>query len=188
METYSYDWSDFPDGEPLCPLKMATRVADDAGITTELESVTVDGDAEEVIFAFDDTLGGSEVTALDALVAAFVCETLDELKTRLILEVDTVTKEYMHSKYPPHDLDFYNGILTDAVASGLTNRAAYIGAILAWAISISMGYFGPKQASIVAASTKAEAEAVSFSLEDCAATFDATDPGASIAGALAIED
>jgi hypothetical protein len=188
MPHYSYDFGDFPQGECLDPEKLTARVVADAGITTQLVWVTVDGDAESVWFEFEEELSGGEVTALDAIVAGFECETLEELKTRRIFDLDEATKNYLHSRYPAHDLDFYNGILTDAVASGLANRAAYVGAILAWAMSFSVGYFDPKKAAIAAAETKAAAEAVSFSVEECASIFDATDPGASIGGALAIED
>ena len=188
MASYPYDWTDFPDGEPLCCEKLTARVEAEAAITTALDAVSTDGEAETVIFDFADTLAGAEVTALDAIVAGYECETLAELKLRRIGELDTVTREYMTSRYPSHDLDLWNGILTDAVANGLTNRAAYVGGILGWAMSLSVGYFDPKKTAINAAADKAAVEAVTFSAEDCASTFDPSDPGATIAAALAIED
>lgn len=188
MANYSYDWTDFPGGETLCPEKLTTRVEDEAGITTDLDSITIHGEAETAVFVFDGTLSGAEETALDALVAGFVCETLAELKARKIEELDEVTMGYAHSRYPAHDLDFYNGLLTDAVATALTNRAAYVGQVLTFLMSISLGYFDVKKEAINAAADEAAVEAVTFSIAECEATFDGTDPLCTIAGAVAIED
>jgi len=188
MASYGYDWTEFPAGETLCCEKLTARVEAEPAIVKTLESVTVDDGSETVSFAFDEDLEGGEVTALDSLVAGFECETLAEMQARLIGEVDGITSGYLQDHYPSHDLDLWNALLTDAVASGLTNRAAYIGTLLAWAMSISTAYYASKAQAIAATSTKAEAEAVSFSYADCASQLDGTDPAVTIAAALAIED
>jgi hypothetical protein len=84
MASYSYDFDDFTSlgSAELDPKLLQKRVDDDAGITTTCDGVTVDPVAETVVFSFVSTLGGSEVTALDALVAAFDGETLAEAKVR----------------------------------------------------------------------------------------------------------
>jgi len=188
MADYSYSFGEFPAEETAEAKVLRRRVTDDEDISTELSLVVVDPDAEEVVYSFASELSQAEQDALDALVAAYEFETLDEMKTERIMALDLITKDYMHDHYPAFDLDFWNGLLTDAVGGGLANRANYIGAILSWAMNISQGYFDPKKTTIAAASSKAEVEAVTFSYDDCASTFDSSDPDASIAAALAIPD
>lgn len=87
MESYSYSFSDFPEGEEINCEKLDTRVGADAGITTTYAGSAVheEGDGQ-VVFMFDDALETSEETALDVLVAGYVYETLDEAKARCVQE------------------------------------------------------------------------------------------------------
>ena len=87
MAGYTYTFGDFPQGETLDDNKFAARIAADVGITTAYEGCIKheEGDGQ-VIFIFESALEPSEETALDALVAAYVYETLDEVKVRCIQE------------------------------------------------------------------------------------------------------
>jgi hypothetical protein len=86
MASYSYSWTDFPQGEALDAERAQACAEADAGIEPACIGATVHGTAETVEFLFDAELDEDEQSALDAVVSGYVFETLAEAKARCIGE------------------------------------------------------------------------------------------------------
>jgi hypothetical protein len=121
-------------------------------------------------------------------VGETVQETLAERKARATVDLDSTIGSYLSTRYKAHKLDFLNALLADAQHNGLTNRGTYLEQLLAWGVTVSTGYRDVKAAAIDAASTSAEVDAVTFSVPECAASYDGTDPAVSSSAALAMPD
>jgi len=161
----------------------------------EVGEHTLDGDgvvvdwllpSDKVKVTLDSEATGDDLAALAAIVDEPV--TLAWMKSQKLNALDECVQNYRYGRYWAGCCLHFTGLYVEAVDQSLTNRAAYVRALFTWISSQSTGYRATKAAAVAAASNKAELDAVSFSVADMAAIYDATDPAVTIAGALAIED
>ena len=113
--------------------------------------------------------------------------------TRLPLVVEdqlTYWKTYcdllINAKYPATNRDAYKQLMDDALAAGLTNRAAYLRALNDWSLELFNLFYGVA-GQIMAATNWEDAAAAAIGETDVQA-WEADDPHVSFAGALAIPD
>ena len=128
--------------------------------------------------------------ALDTALAAYLSDEETYLlgPTRLGHSkhfAEQVIKE-VESRYPTFRRELFLALYVEALATGLTNRAAYINQLLTWvkqSVAVCIQY----ELDLDAASTVEDILAVSDGSDQLAAIM-ASDPESTIKGALAIED
>ena len=132
----------------------------------------------------EDNLSPTEVGVLDGVVAAHTAaRALAGAKTARTYRLAVAATGYIGAHYPEPSQRSLLALHLSTHASGLLNRRAYIQAAIDWVESVLQDY-RVRSAEIAAAATPAEVAAIGWDFTP----FDATDPLATVVGALAIPD
>jgi hypothetical protein len=110
--------------------------------------------------------------------------TLAEQQATMIASILANAEVYVLSHYDIFTLQSCFLLMQNAQSHGLTNRAAYIGQLNTWFMSV-LTYVGTTQAAISAAADQPTLSAIAWNFPS---NFDSTDPAITIAGALAINN
>lgn len=133
------------------------------------------------IIVWNESKLGKQPTIAE--LEARISEVLPALKQQKGLQLKKEVEERLGLHYSPLDLLSLSNLMNEAIATGKTNRAAYLAPLNTWATGVYLLFY-PAQAQIIAATTIDEVNAVTIDYT----AWEAQKPNISFAEAIAIGD